>query len=133
MFILSSTGTQPADRTLVTADSVSFRGDWQKMPVGSELGYTLQETVLSQRFGDMSGRGDPKVVDCAVVSQMPASVLHPTLKGMAKALSCERKLGFRKALSSKHYYYLVDYGLFYHATTHEYGRFFEDRKITSAR
>ena len=132
LFILSGTGQQPVGRTLVTAESVSFRGDWQKMPVGGELGYTTQGTLLSQRFGDMSDN-DPKVVDCTVVSQMKASALHPALKGMAKALSCERKLGIGKALSAKHYYYLVDYGLFYHATTHEYGRFFEDRKVSAVR
>ncbi|WP_417695089.1 hypothetical protein [Pseudomonas sp.] len=60
----------------------------------------------------------PKTVDCTVDSEGPAKRLNPGLSGNAKALSCHRQQRpSTTPVPLEHYYYLVDYGFFYHAST----------------
>src|SRR3546814_16461347 len=73
--------------------SSDLRGDWQHMPVGSQLSYTQLGSITSNLLGTMDD--EPKTVDCTVDSEGPAKRLNPGLSGNAKALSRseERRVG----------------------------------------
>lgn len=96
-------------------NSLSFRGDWQHMTVGSQLGYTQQGSLTSNLIGTLGE--EPKIIDCTVDSEGPAKLLNPGLSGNAKKLSCREQRKSKTPVPMKHYYYLVDYGFFYHAST----------------
>lgn len=131
LFILSGVEQAQVARSLTTVDSVSFRGDWQQMLVGSELGYTTQGGLQNSLIGTLGT--EPKVVNCKVASQAPAKDLYPALKGMAKAVDCQEQRPSRYPLPWHHYYYLVDYGVFFHASTDRYDGIYRNLKVSGAR
>lgn len=115
--LIRLSGTEQATRSENTevVNSLSFRGDWQRMPVGSQLGFTRQGSLTSNLIGTLGN--EPKTFDCTVDSEGPAKRLNPALSGNAKALSCREQRPSSTVVPLKHYYYLVDYGFFYHAST----------------
>ncbi|MDD2034514.1 MULTISPECIES: surface-adhesin E family protein [unclassified Pseudomonas] len=116
--LIRLSGREQATRSenTVVVNSLSFRGDWQHMPVGSQLSYTQRGSITSDLLGTMGD--EPKTVDCTVDSEGPAKRLNPGLSGNAKALSCHRQQRpSTTPVPLEHYYYLVDYGFFYHAST----------------
>ncbi|MCQ2995192.1 hypothetical protein NLO95_13825 [Pseudomonas syringae] len=102
--------------TLVTK-SLTFQGDWQHLNVGSKVGYTVTQSLSSNVLGKLGE--DPETVECSVDSEQPAKKLHANLQGNAKALICRTNMGGFTLPQTEHYYYLVDYGFFYHARTDE--------------
>jgi hypothetical protein len=115
--LLTLSGREQAklSRNTLVIDNLSFRGDWQQMRVGSQLGYTRQGSINSNLIGSLGE--EPVTVDCTVDSESPAKLLNPALSGNAKAISCRDQRKSLKPVPMDHYYYLVDYGFFYHAST----------------
>lgn len=88
--------------------SLSFSGDWQRMPIGSLLSYSAQgrQHSADQRWSDRKGYA----VDCAVKRELNADELSAGLNGKAKEIGCTTQ-GDKNAIVSK-FYYLADYGYF---------------------
>ncbi|MBC3377132.1 hypothetical protein HU762_24635 [Pseudomonas sp. SWRI92] len=114
--LLTLSGLEQADLSRNTAviDSLSFRGDWQHMPVGSQLGFTRQGSNTSNIIGTLGT--EPKVVNCRIDRELPAKQLNPALSGQAKAMSCQEQRPSTSPVPFDHYFYLVDYGFFYRAS-----------------
>ena len=131
--LLNLSGREQAkiSRNTAIIDSLSFRGDWQKMAVGSQLGYTRQGSLNSSLIGTLGEK--PKTVDCTVDSEGPANRLHPDLKGNAKALSCREQVASTKPEPLEHYIYLVDYGFFYLASVDKNDYISSEMKVESVR
>nr|WP_214658161.1 surface-adhesin E family protein [Pseudomonas folii] len=116
--------------TLVTK-SLTFQGDWQHLNVGSKVGYTVTQSLSSNVLGKLGE--DPETVECSVDSEQSAKDLHANLKGNAKALICRKSMGGFTLPQTEHYYYLVDYGFFYHARTEEKGYTSLNMHVVNAR
>ncbi|OCX24550.1 hypothetical protein [Pseudomonas graminis] len=88
--------------------SLSFSGDWQRMPIGSVLNYSAQgrQHGAEQRWSDRTGYA----VDCTVKRELNADELSAGLTGKAKEMGCTTQ-GDKNAIVSK-FYYLADYGYF---------------------
>lgn len=115
LLTLSGLEQAKASRNTAVIDSLSFRGDWQHMPVGGQLGFTRQGSLTSNIIGTLGT--EPKVVDCRIDRELPAKQLNPALSGQAKAMSCQEQRPSLRPVPFDHYYYLVDYGFFFHAST----------------
>lgn len=67
------------------ATELEFEGDWKRMPVGSTVSYTLASRSFYRDLGTIPRKNK---TECRVKSSMPASQLHPDLKGTARLLEC---------------------------------------------
>jgi hypothetical protein len=131
LLMLSGVEQATMSRNTVVIDSLSFRGDWRHMPVGSQLGYTRQGSNTSNLIGTLGT--EPRVFDCRIDRELPAKQLNPALSGQAKAMSCQEQLPSKRLLPANHYYYLVDYGFFYHASTDKHDGISIDMHVQSVK
>ena len=131
--LLNLSGKEQAKLSQNTAviNSLSFRGDWSRMAVGSQLGYTQQGSLTSNVIGTLGE--EPKTFDCIVDSEGPAKRLHPGLSGSAKALDCREQRRTKTPSPVKRYYYLVDYGFFYLASTDKNDPFSLDMHVRNVK
>ncbi|MGH8462823.1 MAG: hypothetical protein ACRER5_01675, partial [Pseudomonas sp.] len=109
--------------------SLSFKGDWQHMPVGSTLTYIRQGITRNSLMG---AYGDHlKITDCTVARELPANTLNPSLSGTAKALDCSLQGDEHKR--ADHLFYLLDYGLFFEASTDKNDFYYSDLRLQTAK
>lgn len=131
LLMLSGVEQAALSKNTVVIDSLSFRGDWRHMPVGSQLGYTRQGSITSNVIGTLGT--EPMVVDCRIDRELPAKQLNPALSGQAKAMSCQEQRPRTTPVPFDHYFYLVDYGFFYHASTDKHDGVSIDMHLQSAK
>jgi hypothetical protein len=93
------------EQSVFQADKLELRGDWDTMPVYSQLGY-WQRTRHTDLMANQSNR-ETEVI-CKVISETSASELHPQFQGKAKELKCHVVGNRIDEITS--YYYLEDYG-----------------------
>lgn len=109
--------------------SLSFKGDWQHMPVGSTLSYARQGATRNTQTGQYDNA--LKVTECSVERELPANTLNTHLGGNAKALDCHLKGDGYKRVD--HLFYLVDYGYFFSASTEKNDIYYSDLRIQSVK
>lgn len=113
LLTLASSQWNNRSQTTIQVGSLSFEGDWKQMNVGSQVSYTLQQTLSDNYLGPLVNATWKTV--CTIDSEVSASQLNPGLSGNAKALSCREPRENLPPFPMQHYYYLVDYGFFYQA------------------
>ncbi|MDR1462291.1 MAG: hypothetical protein LBI68_04030 [Azoarcus sp.] len=86
-------------------DRLELRGEWDKMPVGSQLSYRQRTRIADIVTNQFSKEIE---VICKVVRGVSAEGLNPQLQGNAKELKCHIVGDRDDELST--YYYLEDYG-----------------------
>ncbi|QBF27535.1 hypothetical protein EXN22_18270 [Pseudomonas tructae] len=109
--------------------SLSFKGDWKTMAVGSKLGYTQQGATQNNVLGEYGK--ELKITECTVMQQVPASTLHASLSGNAKALDCS--LVGDKYQRVDHLFYLQDYGYFFSASTDKNAFSYHDLRLQTVK
>ena len=115
------------EQNVSQADRLELRGDWDNMPVGSQLGY-WQRARVTDLMTNQSNR-ETEVI-CKVIREMPAGELHPQIQGKAKELKCH-VLG-NKIDEISGYYYLEDYGVgFLQGSTS--GKYILNSRVTEIR
>ncbi|MCL2875306.1 MAG: hypothetical protein FWF12_03245 [Betaproteobacteria bacterium] len=93
------------EQNVFQVDKLELRGDWEKMPVNSQLGY-WQRTRITDIVTNQSNR-ELEVI-CKVAREISAEELHRQFQGKAKELKCHVVGGKLDEIST--YYYLEDYG-----------------------
>jgi hypothetical protein len=93
------------EQNVFQVDRLELRGDWEKMPVGSQLGY-WQRVRITDLVTNQSNR-ESEVI-CKVAREMSAGELHSQIQGKAKELKCHVIGGKIDEIST--HYYLEDYG-----------------------
>ncbi|MCL2644478.1 MAG: hypothetical protein FWD51_03360 [Betaproteobacteria bacterium] len=110
---MSFLGMIPASQMLYSAeeqnvfqiDRLEMRGDWEKMPVNSQLAYK-QRARITDIVTNQSNR-ESEVI-CRVAREGSADNLHQQFQGKAKELKCHTVGGKIDEIST--YYCLEDYG-----------------------
>ena len=115
LLTLSSSESNKSGQTTTLVGSLNFEGDWKQLNVGSQVSYTRRQTLSNNYLGTLMDSTWKTV--CTIDSEVSASQLNPSLSGNAKALSCRQPRENLPLVPMQHYYYLVDYGFFYHART----------------
>jgi hypothetical protein len=87
------------------ATEAVFSGDWRRMPLGSEVGYSVTANYLSDMTGTMPLKN---TTQCKVIAESEASKLHAALTGIAKQLECRGVNDKHKQILTA--YFLQDYG-----------------------
>ncbi|MDD1015685.1 hypothetical protein [Pseudomonas rubra] len=105
--------------------SLSFRGDWKTMAVGSKLSYSHQGATNNNVVGQYGQ--ELKITECTVERQLPANTLNARLNGDAKALDCSVKGD--KYMRVNHLFYLEDYGYFFNASTDKNAFYYSDLRL----
>lgn len=93
------------EQSVFQIDRLELRGDWEKMPVYGQLGYS-QRARITDMVTNQSNR-ESEVI-CKVTREISAGELHQQLQGKAKELKCHLVGGKIDEIST--YYYLEDYG-----------------------
>lgn len=106
-------------------NSLSFTGDWQQMPVGSQLTFSSQGKTVNSLVGEYGK--DLKVRTCTVKRDLAASELNTTLSGSAKELTCSLNGDEYKRVDTL--YYLRDYAYFYWASTEKNAFYYHDTRL----
>jgi len=107
------------------ATQLSFSGNWENLPIGETVGYTVSSTLLNSVAGAYV---DPPITTrCKVERELSASELNPALSGKAKALTCSAEPDEYQRVT--HTYYLTDYGYFFQASTDKNRFFYSDYHI----
>lgn len=109
--------------------SLSFSGDWQRMPVNGALGYSLTTRSINSVIGKASEI--QKTFECTVIRDLSAGELNATLSGAAKELSCHQLKDEYERVDT--YYYLQDYGYFFFASTEKNRFYYHDLTLKTAR
>ncbi|QVM98511.1 hypothetical protein JYG36_10195 [Pseudomonas sp. SORT22] len=109
--------------------SLSFKGDWKTMAVGSKLSYSQQGVTNNSVIGQYDK--DLKITECTVQQQLPANTLNASLSGNAKALDCSVKGDEYKRVN--HLFYLEDYGYFFNASTDKNAFYYSDLRLQTVR
>lgn len=111
----------------LSLSSVTFKGDWQNMPLNAHISYALLEEPFMTLVGVLPKR--LRTIDCTIVRDLHAAELNKDLLGSAKALTCSSEDDAYKRVD--HYYYLMDYGFFFHAGTDKNVYFYENYSLQS--
>jgi len=93
------------EQNVFQVDKLELRGDWDKMPEGSQLGY-WQRVRMTDLMTNQSNR-ESEVI-CKVARDLMAGELNSQLHGQAKELRCHVVGAKIDEIST--YYYLEDYG-----------------------
>lgn len=112
-----------------TLTSLSFKGDWQRMPVGSTLSYTRQGVTNNSMIGQHNK--ELKITTCTVERELPANTLNASLSGNAKALDCSLQGDEFKRID--HLFYLLDYGYFFQASTDKNAFYYSDLRLQTVK
>ncbi|UFH50103.1 surface-adhesin E family protein [Pseudomonas sp. KNUC1026] len=131
LLTLSGRSQAKLSHNTIVVSSLAFQGDWQHMNVGSTVGYTVTRSLASNVLGNLGE--EPITVECTVAGEQPANKLHANFKGNAKTLACRESRGGFVLPRKEHYYYLADYGFFYHARTEDKGITALDMHVENAR
>jgi hypothetical protein len=102
---ISQTLNSPLTQSTSRMEKLELRGDWNAMPVGSQLGYKQVLRVV-EIFANQS-RKEVEMI-CKVIGDTPARELNSRLQGNAKELRCHG-LDTRDDEISV-FYYLAEYG-----------------------
>lgn len=109
--------------------SLSFKGDWKTMAVGSKLSYSQQGATNNNVIGQYGK--DLKITECTVQQQLPASTLNASLSGSAKALDCSVQGDEGKRVN--HLFYLEDYGYFFSASIDKNTFYYNDLRLQTVK
>ncbi|MNP11474.1 hypothetical protein D3C76_1036620 [compost metagenome] len=109
--------------------SLSFKGDWKTMAVGSKLSYSQQGATNNNVIGQYGK--DLKITECTVQQQLPASTLNASLSGSAKALDCSVQGDEDKRVN--HLFYLEDYGYFFSASIDKNTFYYNDLRLQTVK
>jgi len=112
-----------------TLTSLSFKGDWLHMPVGSTLSYVRQGSTTNSQLGLYDTA--LKITECTVERELPANTLNANLSGNAKALDCHLKGDQYPRVD--HLFYLVDYGYFFSASTDKNDFYYSDLRLQTVK
>ncbi|CAN7216799.1 MULTISPECIES: hypothetical protein [unclassified Variovorax] len=85
----------------------SFSGDWSRMPVGSQIAFSVA-TQYASAVASLGVSESKYTTQCQVIAEMAAITLHPALAGKAKQLECRVVNDKYKQVQTA--YYLQDYG-----------------------
>lgn len=131
LFSLASKTTFHGLDTVFESSAVidaQFHGNWRTLPVGSNVGVTLDTSAVSAQTGAVLNRA---TVECAVKSQVAASQVNPRLSGQAKLMRCT--INSEKRQSVDTLYYLEDYGYFYQSGTDKNDHYYSERQLQKVR
>ncbi|MGC1332483.1 hypothetical protein [Pseudomonas sp.] len=116
-------------KTVMTEESMltnlTFTGDWQQMPVGTELTYTTQGKRKNSMMGDLGE--SRQVVKCRVESEASAAQINASLSGQAKELRCSGDGDPLKRVDTV--WYLEDYGYFFKQGTDKNALYYDERTL----
>ena len=105
MIPVSQTRSNAEEQHFFTVTKLELRGDWDKMPIGSQLGYWRRMRVVD--LVTNQGVNEAEVI-CKVIRDVQADSLNPQLHGNARELKCHTVGDRNDELAT--YYYLEDYG-----------------------
>jgi hypothetical protein len=105
MIPVSQTRSNAEEQHFFTVTKLELRGDWDKMPIGSQLGYWRRMRVVD--LVTNQGVNEAEVI-CKVTRDVQADSLNPQLHGNARELKCHTVGDRNDELAT--YYYLEDYG-----------------------
>ncbi|MDR3214266.1 MAG: hypothetical protein LBT71_10180 [Azoarcus sp.] len=105
MIPISQTVNGSDTQSAAVTDRLELRGDWNKMPVGSQLSYR-QRIRVADSVTNQSSR-ETEVI-CKVARDVAAEGLNPQLQGNARELKCHAIESRDDELFT--YYYLEDHG-----------------------
>ncbi|MDR2093194.1 MAG: hypothetical protein LBP58_07775 [Azoarcus sp.] len=102
-------------------DYLTLKGDWANMPVGGKIGFTAGIQHRPDPDKHLRSYREALTEECDIAESLPASRLHPELKGNYKKLRCMRKktIEFNRQYGQKEYkqyestlvrYFLEQYG-----------------------
>jgi len=93
------------EQNVFQVDKLEFRGDWDKMPVYSQLGYWRRARVTDIVTNQSNRESE---IICKVAREVSADGLHQQFRGKAKELKCHIVGGKIDEIST--HYCLEDYG-----------------------
>ncbi|CAK9888513.1 MULTISPECIES: hypothetical protein [Pseudomonas] len=109
--------------------SLSFKGDWKTMVVGSKLSYSQQGATNNSVIGQYGK--ELKITDCTVERELPANTLNASLSGNAKALDCSLQGDEDKRVH--HLVYLEDYGYFFSTSIDKNTFYYNDLRLQTVK